>query len=78
MAQLIRNRHRIDGNGNYIDRFSDWIGKPLVNKMWAAGWLEQTGWYLSGRPCLRIKDGRVKDVRSASKSAAQKEPKYGL
>lgn len=75
IRNLVRNLRRIDGRGNYMTDFSkDRVGRKLFRKMEAAGWVEWTGWYLSGKGCYRLSARGRKEARALGQSVTQKEP----
>lgn len=66
VRMLLRNRRVLDADHRYMDRFSVGItGKQLLSKLHFLRAIEQTGWYLSGRECYRLR--RIKFLRELIK-----------
>lgn len=68
VAHLVRNLRRADRNGNYMVHFSEQTtGHALLRKMQAAGWVDQSGWYLSGRACYVLSNKGRREARGAAR-----------
>ena len=68
VAHLVRNLRRTDRNGNYMVHFSELtVGSALLHKMQKAGWIDQSGWYLSGRGCFVLSNKGRREARAANR-----------
>lgn len=68
VAHLVKNLTRADRNGNYMVHFSEQsVGRGLLQKMRGAGWVDWSGWYLSGRECFVLSAKGRREARKICK-----------